>query len=333
MSIASSPRPPSKVVKASRSPESHGTAFKLAPSLAEDVARQIEVEIQETLDRRIGLGALSNRSGYSPFHFHRVFSKAVGERPKEYVLRLRLERAAYLLSVTDERVLTIALEVGFSSHETFSRGFKRRFGLSPILYRSRSKKAQEERLARNAAFTGDGCVLSRVWFGVLPRARLLAIRHVGAYADVTTPFGERDRLWGTLADWANAGGAAFEPTPWVIPYDDPTVTPGPKQRLDACLRATGPVTALPPVKVLEFAGGRYGGVEHIGPHETLDQAYRHAADGIRRSSRHTFGVGPPVEIMRHIDRDSARHRTEVYFPVIVRGVRREQDSSSDPRGS
>ena len=330
MRIANSPRSPSN---AGRGPslESLDKADGFGPSLAEDVARQIEVEIQENLGRRTGLGTLSNRSGYSPFHFHRVFSKAVGERPKEYVLRLRLERAAYLLAVTDERVLTIALDVGFSSHETFSRGFKRRFGLSPILYRSRAKKAQEERLARNAAFTGDGCVLSRVWFGTLPRARLLAIRRVGAYTDVTTPFGERDRLWTTIAHRAREVGAVCEPAPWVIPYDDPTVTPGPKQRLDACLRATGPVIPSPPVKVLDFAGGRYGGVEHVGPHETLDQAYRHVADGIRRSPRHAFGLGPPVEIMRHIDRDSARHRTEVYFPVILRDVKGAQESSRDPQ--
>lgn len=305
-------------MKSRSSPASRRQTSGDATSLAESVARQIEIEVQENLDRKTELATLSQRSGYSPFHFHRVFSKTIGERPKQYVLRLRLERAAYLLAVTDDRVLAIALSVGFSGPETFSRGFKRRFGLSPALYRSRAKKAQAERLAGNITFTGAGCLLSKVWFGALPRARLLAVRRVGPYTGITTPFGERDRLWTTIATWANQAGVEYEPTPWAIAYDDPTVTPGSRQRLDACLKAMGPVTASAPVSVLEFGGGRYGGVEHIGPHETLDQAYRHVADGIRRSPRHAFGIGPPVEIMRHIDRDPARHRTEVYFPVVRR---------------
>jgi AraC family transcriptional regulator len=287
-----------------------------AASLAETVARQVETEVQENLDLETGLRSLSRRSGYSPFHFHRVFTKTTGEPPKRYVERLRLERAAYLLAVTEERVLAVALTVGFSNHETFSRGFRRRFSCSPSQYRARARKLQTERLARNASFTGKGCVLSKVWFGSLPRTRLLSIRHVGAYVDVSSPFSEGDRLWNAIAAWARAARVSHDPTPWVIAYDDPTVTPGPKQRLDACLEAAVALSTSPPVRLLEFGGGRYGGVEHIGPHETLDQAYRHVADGIRRSPRHAFGVGPPVEIMRHIDRDPRRHRTEVYFPVV-----------------
>lgn len=68
---------------------------------------------------------------------------------------------------------------------------------------------------------------------------------------------------------------------------------------------------------LEFAGGLYGAIEHSGPYETIDQAYRSVADGIRRSGRFAFLDGPPVQIFRRWSTggDPTENLTEVYFPV------------------
>src|SRR5215216_6047705 len=79
------------------------------------------IGVQSNLDQDISLESLARQYGYSPFHFHRFFSKAVGETPKQHVGRLRLERAAYKLAITAETILEIALSVGFKNHETFSR--------------------------------------------------------------------------------------------------------------------------------------------------------------------------------------------------------------------
>src|SRR5580765_1341285 len=93
------------------------------------------IDVQGNLDGELSLEALARQFGYSPFHFHRLFSNAVGETPKQHVHRLRLERAAYKLAITSEPVFEIALAVGFNNHETFSRAFKRSFGYTPKDYR------------------------------------------------------------------------------------------------------------------------------------------------------------------------------------------------------
>jgi AraC family transcriptional regulator len=84
------------------------------------------------------LQAVAARSGWSPFHLHRAFRRAIGETPKQYTLRLRLERAAARLASSDAAAFRIAAAEGFNSHEVFTRAFRRRFGCTPTQYRARA---------------------------------------------------------------------------------------------------------------------------------------------------------------------------------------------------
>ena len=69
----------------------------------------------------------------------------------------------------------------------------------------------------------------------LPQTPLLAVRRLGSYSSLPDPSFSDDSLWHALAAHARGERVSFTPEPWVISYDDPTVTPGPAQRLDACL--------------------------------------------------------------------------------------------------
>ena len=94
------------------------------------------VYIQAHLDEDLSLEVLSAKASLSPAHFQRTFQAFVGETPKNYVTRLRLERAAFRLLIHDVTVLDIALDCGFQNHETFTRAFGRRFGMPPTSYRA-----------------------------------------------------------------------------------------------------------------------------------------------------------------------------------------------------
>ncbi len=269
---------------------------------------------------------MARRSGYSPFHFHRLFSDAVGETPKQHVERLRLERAVYRVCVTEERFIDMALSLGFQNPETFTRRFKAAFGLSPRAYRAAAKQWQAARLEANRDFRGDGCILSEVWFGRLPAQRFLAVRRMAPYLDYSKPpFSPDDAYWAKAAAFAAARGLAHERLAYAISYDDPTLTPPDQQRLDACIPCDGEGEGE--VRSLVFEGGLYAGAEHRGDPQTLIQCYRHVADGIRRSTAYVFTEGPPVQIFRHIDADPARNRTEVYFPV----ARKNRQDGPAPR--
>ena len=87
------------------------------------------------LDEPLEFGTLARLAGVSQRQGDRLFSRLFGESPRACVRRLRLERAALELRCTRRRVLAIALDAGFESHESFTRSFSRRFGHNPSAYR------------------------------------------------------------------------------------------------------------------------------------------------------------------------------------------------------
>ena len=97
-----------------------------------DVFGEFVEALTETLDDHEATAeALSARVHLSRFHFDRLVSAAAGEPPAAFRRRILLERAAYRLTTSDDEVLEVALEAGYSSHEAFTRAFRRAFGVAP----------------------------------------------------------------------------------------------------------------------------------------------------------------------------------------------------------
>jgi AraC-like DNA-binding protein/effector-binding domain-containing protein len=92
---------------------------------------------KHNLGKNVALADLAANTGQSLFHAHRTLRVALGETPKQFTLRLRIDHAAAALVNSRASILDIALECGFESHEAFCRAFRRRFGLSPSAYRKR----------------------------------------------------------------------------------------------------------------------------------------------------------------------------------------------------
>lgn len=90
----------------------------------------IEVRLREP----ITLLELADAAGYSPWHAARLFKEATGLTPFDYIRSRRLTNAALRLRDGDERVLDVALDFVFDSHEGFTRAFSKAFGISPKRY-------------------------------------------------------------------------------------------------------------------------------------------------------------------------------------------------------
>ncbi|HEX7871310.1 MAG TPA: AraC family transcriptional regulator [Sphingobium sp.] len=83
------------------------------------------------------LEEMATQAGVSPTHFCRIFRKATGVSPHQYVMRARLGRAQELLVQSDMALATIADFLGFTSQSHFTRAFRQLFGEPPSDFRKR----------------------------------------------------------------------------------------------------------------------------------------------------------------------------------------------------
>jgi AraC-like DNA-binding protein len=88
---------------------------------------------------RITLEHAAGQACLSPFHFNRVFTRAFGETPHEFVTRMRIEEAKKLLLAENQSVTDICLEVGYESLGSFSSRFRSLTGLSPAAFRREAR--------------------------------------------------------------------------------------------------------------------------------------------------------------------------------------------------
>ncbi len=93
--------------------------------------------VDEHFTEKLSLEDMSARTGFSKFHFSRLFKKYTGYNFSDYLCARRVNEARMLLLVPETSVTDVAISSGFSSISTFNRVFKQQTGLSPSEYRQR----------------------------------------------------------------------------------------------------------------------------------------------------------------------------------------------------
>lgn len=96
--------------------------------------------IQSNFSEDIRIADLAADLGLNRSYFCRIFKEQMGVPPQEYLVTHRLETAAELLTELGLSQKEVILRVGYQDVSTFSRMFKRKYGMSPGEYVRRSQK-------------------------------------------------------------------------------------------------------------------------------------------------------------------------------------------------
>ncbi|MGE0153956.1 MAG: helix-turn-helix domain-containing protein [Reyranellaceae bacterium] len=105
--------------------------------------------IDENLDADLSLERLADIACLSPFHFHRLYSRCVGQSPTDTVRRLRLLRAADDICQRRLNVGQAATAAGYGSPQAFARAFRREFGRSARQMRATAPAAAAPQAAKD----------------------------------------------------------------------------------------------------------------------------------------------------------------------------------------
>lgn len=211
--------------------------MSLNPIYQQRINRVIDY-INHNLDHQFTLDELANQAHFSSYHFHRIFVAVTGETVNFYTNRVRLEKAARLLKLSNYKITSVAMECGFSSSATFSRSFKQYFGISPSHYKN-TGVIEDSKICKELFPFNEYLVpmseeeLQRsfpVSIKDLPQRNVAYIRVVNSYAE-----GVVQEAFEKMIQWAKNNDIYESEVIFGMSIDDPHTTPKEKYRYEVCL--------------------------------------------------------------------------------------------------
>ncbi len=285
--------------------------------------------IEQNLEADLSLNTLAKITHYSPFHFHRIFSAICGETPNEFVIRKRVEKIAWaMLKQKNAPIKKFAYKYGFDSDVSFSRSFKKYYGVSASAFRKQSKSAFNKIKRENSKIGKERvsveeyfCNVEKVkeWAlsnaqittKILPSQKLVHIRNQGGWEMA-------DHAFEKLRTWAKEKGlASTNKNKWLmVIHDNPAFTKESKMSHSACLRIKEDSEIGEEMGVLTIPKGRFV----VGSFEVPESEIKLAWEGTSvwlMENGFTYRDGHYFEIF-HTDslfHKSAKHKMDVCIPI------------------
>lgn len=247
---------------------------------------KVQDYIEANLRGNLSLDILADISGFSKFHFSRIFRGVMKETLLSYINRIRLERATSLLLRNPPMSITeIAMQFGFSDSAVFARSFKKYYGMSASEARQKYRKnckveskdgkaniilprynKEEANVLRK-----DNLIKGNVEVKIIEEIKAIYLRHTGSYEELAASF---QGLLSKLVNWAMArnlikydGIKLFS-----IYHDNPEFTHAKNLKTSICLVVSRDVKVDGDIGQLQIPSGKYA----IG-HFTTEQCEHSAA--------------------------------------------------------
>lgn len=203
--------------------------------------------VYEHLAEELSVSDLADHVGYSPFHYSRLFTRAAGVAPGQYLTAARIDVAKRLLLDEDAAVVDVATAVGFDSLSSFSRRFRESVGAPPGGLRRLADRIADRPPRPFVVGTGDGPRLrvrldlgplasaqaeTSIWVGWYPRPAPIGLPRAGVLAadtdEVTVPLvvGAPWLLAFAVPTGADPRAQLAPTTPLVAVHPRPVTAPG-----------------------------------------------------------------------------------------------------------
>lgn len=257
--------------------------------------------IEQHIAEELTVDRLAAVAHFSPFHFHRVFGVLVGETVAQFVSRVRIERAAWLLVQRPYSTVTeVGAACGYPNPSSFARSFKETFGVTASEWRDggylehRPADGQSIRdvignigavdevygITETSLDPMTGRASWRIRCGSLGMASVRVanlaeievayVRYTGRYQGMGEVFAD---LFNRLTTWAEPRGFLTSDA-WLLAvyHDNPSITETDRLRVSACISVPDDVAADGDIGRMRLDGGACA----LGRFELGEQDYPEA---------------------------------------------------------
>ncbi|WP_275314669.1 AraC family transcriptional regulator [Tenacibaculum bernardetii] len=204
--------------------------------------------IEDNLHKKLMLVEVASKACFSRFHFHRLFLTVTGETLNNFITRKRIEKAAsFLLHKKETPITLVAEKVGFTSLSSFSRAFKKFYGMSPAEFKKESQN-NFSKICKTESKNGQVVTLfekyicnihnSLNWLKmnattevkIVPELQLAYISHQGKMDLI-------EGVYKRLMKWAFPKGLMQQKDLRMVTiyHDSPKITDEDKIRMSACM--------------------------------------------------------------------------------------------------
>lgn len=221
------------------------------------------VYVHNNFDSNITAEDLAKVSGYSIFHFHRIFKDIVGQSVNDYIRNTRLEKTSNLLLYNQHKTIEqISLESGFSTATSFSAAFKKKFGMTPKQWRKGGyeKKSIDDKTlieVENNIEIGTPKIVKE---SEIP---MMYMRVHGYKKDVS-------EIWKKMTAWADEMGLLEKPHRYIgLFHNHPSFTPYDNARYLACIQTTSNTFRSGNIGKCVISNGRFAKFNFYCKHDEL----------------------------------------------------------------
>lgn len=223
--------------------------------------------IQGNIEKSFQLKELSALGNFSQFHFHRIISSYLNEPLNSYIKRKRLEKSAQLLRFSKKSIAEICYSIGYETPSSFSSAFKKKFGVSPTVYKKKYKSKiskTENKSPEKINFDFQPVIKT------IPNKKVAFIRVFGNY--------DKEKIgkaWDKLFRFGKDKKLLNKQTGlYGISYDNPEISDNENYEYNACISIENDFEPTGEIGIKEIKGGKFAVFAFKGDYSNFNLIYQ-----------------------------------------------------------
>lgn len=274
-------------------------------NIYQEKVNQVIDYISANLHQPLQLDVIAERICISRRQLLRIMRSALNESLYAYMARQRMERAIMYMQTEEMTLAELAARVGYDNPQSFSKAFRKLFGISPKAYINELNA----RLQEYVKSSGGKYETASSEICEEEDLNLIYIRIVGQYGK-EKPY---ETAWNKLIKFLEEKQVLSAATRFIgLSFDDPNVTTAGQCRFYACATIDKPVEAVGVFGTLRLRKGKYAVYTLKDSYSNLQEFYNNISVSFNHTIRHGMLF---EEYIHYTGTDSEAALTKIYIPI------------------